>query len=441
MTGLGRGVGGLVWTGRYTARVKVVITGIGMIGSLGATRDAGWARALAGEARMGPPRGIDEAIDGLKGVVVARVRDTELRERLRALDERGLPRAASGRYRQMAAVAAAEAMDDAGLGDLADEASGGDPGGAVVMGGIASGTIEIERITLRVHDGQRPRLADNLGKRTSIAVQDVARVSGVRGPSFAVDAACTSGAVALAQGRRVIAAGDADWCLAGGVEVSLTASNLMPARSLRAVTTRYAQEPNRASRPFDAKRCGFVPAEGACFLLLESADRAAARGAAVYAELVAATQGVDVTHPTQLDPGFIADLMRRAIDRSGLSPGDVSWVKAHATSTPQGDATEAHAIGAVFGEEGVPVWAPKSLIGHMMAGAGAVETALSALAVRHDTIPPTINLDAQDHDCPVRVITESTPAADATVLCNSFGFGGPGVCLLLRKAQAPAAAL
>lgn len=414
--------------------MNVVITGIGMIGSLGATRDAGWARALAGEARMGSSRGIDEAVTGLKGVVVARVRDTELRERLKALDERGLPRAAAGRYRQMAAVAAVEAMDDAGLGGLADRGYGGDLGGAVVMGGIASGTIEIERITLRVQAGQRPRLADNLGKRTSIAVQDVARVSGARGPAFAVDAACTSGAVALAQGRRLVAAGDADWCLAGGVEVSLTASNLMPARSLRAVTTCYADEPNRASRPFDAERCGFVPAEGACFLLLENADRAAARGATVYAELVAAAQGVDVTHPTQLAPDFIEGLMRRALERAAVSSGDVGWVKAHATSTPQGDMTEAQAIAAVFGEDGVPVWAPKSLIGHMMAGAGAVEAALSALAIRHGTVPPTINLDAQDPDCPVRVVTEPTEAAGGTVLCNSFGFGGPGVCLVLGKA-------
>lgn len=402
-----------------------------MIGALGATRDAAWARALAGEPRMGPPRGIDESVTGLRGVVVARVRDTELRERLKTLDDHGIPRAAAGRYRQMAAVAAAEAMADAGLVEQAGKTSGC---GAVVMGGIASGTIEVERIALRVHAGRRPRMADNMGKRTSIAVQDVARVCGARGPAFAVDAACTSGAVALAQGRRLIAAGDADWCLAGGAEASLTATHLMPARSLRALTTRFMQEPHRASRPFDTKRCGFVPAEGACFVLLESADRAAARGARVYAELAASTEGVDVSHPTQLEAGFIQDLMRSVLERAGASPNEVSWIKAHATSTPQGDATEARAIAAVFGQNDVNVSAPKSLTGHMMAASGALEAALAAMSIYRGIIPPTINLDTQDPTCPVRVVTRPTEADVSMVLCNSFGFGGPGVCLMLRKA-------
>ena len=411
---------------------RSVITGIGMIGSLGADRPQIWQRLLDGTPRMGPITAFDPAEYGVGDCIVAEINPADLAERTARLSQRGVTLPSKGRFRSLVLIAAAEALDDAALpgADAAQRFSAG-----AILGASAAGTHEQERIILATNAGRKARIADYLGKRTSVAIQDVARAFGLGGPMFGVDAACASGAVAFTQACRLVAAGAAPWCLAGGADVPITPSSIKPAHTLGAVATGFASDPGRASRPFDQQRNGYVPAEGACFVVVEDPAHARARGARCYAQLVDFAEHTCPDHPTQLSETFVEQVMAQALARAQLTPRDLGWISAHATSTPQGDAAEARAVHRLLGGHELWCSATKSVTGHLLSASGACETAFAALSLHEQRIPPTINLEEQDPQCPVRCPGTATAARFDHVLSNAFGFGGSGCALILKRAD------
>jgi 3-oxoacyl-[acyl-carrier-protein] synthase II len=253
-----------------------------------------------------------------------------------------------------------------------------------------------------------------------------------------VATACASGAHALAAARRWIADGVADAVIAGGAEAAVTPLAFAGFCSMRALSRRN-EDPAGACRPFDADRDGFVLAEGAAALVLERADAARRRGARVYAELAGAASTADAFHITQPDPEGAgqARCMALALADAGVGPGDVGYLNAHGTGTEQNDRAEARAILAAFGDEAgraVPVSSTKSMTGHLLGAAGALEAALCALVVDRGVAPPTINLARPDPECPLaHVAPEARRAPIAVALSNSFGFGGTNATLVLRR--------
>jgi 3-oxoacyl-[acyl-carrier-protein] synthase II len=260
---------------------------------------------------------------------------------------------------------------------------------------------------------------------------------GLNGPSCTMAAACASANYAFAQARRWIELGLADVCVAGAVE-TITPICRSAFNNLRALSRR-ADEPTKASRPFDAERDGFVMGEGAAMLVLESAERANRRGAKVYAEVAGFGASSDAFHmiiPSS-DPAPASAAMRAALADAVLAPEEVDYVNAHATSTPVGDKCEARALHAVFGEhvKRVPVSSTKSMTGHLLSAAAAVEALACLAAMEHQKIPPTINLDTPDPDCDLcHVPNQAIERPVRVAISNSFGFGGSNTTLVLRKA-------
>ena len=409
-----------------------VITGIGMIGALGSTRSEVWQGLLAGRPRMGPITSFDAAAYGVADCVVAEIDPAGLTARLAQLSRRGLPVPRKGRFRHLALIAAAEALDDAALplDDAAERFSAG-----VILGSNSAGAHEIERVVLATHAGHKPRVADNLGKRTSVAIQDIARAFDLGGPMFGVDAACASSAVAFTQACRLVACGAAPWCLVGGVDVPIVASNIKLAHVLGVLARAFADEPERASRPFELRRDGYVTAEGACFMVVEDHAHAEARGARCYARVAGFAEHTYTGHPTQLSATFAESVMRHALHQARLPAGELGWVSAHATATVQGDAAEAAAICSVLEGCEVPCSATKSVTGHLLGASSAYQTAFAAMSLDEQHIPPTINLEEQDPNCPVHCPTEALAATFDHVMSNAFGFGGAGASVILQRAE------
>jgi len=259
----------------------------------------------------------------------------------------------------------------------------------------------------------------------------------LNGPKATVAAACASANYAFAQARRWIELGLADVCLAGGVE-TITPICRSAFNNLRALSKR-TDEPTRASRPFDSDRDGFVMGEGAAVMVLESAERARRRGARIYAEVAGFGASSDAFHMIipGSDPAPAAAAMRAALGDAGVQPRDVDYINAHATSTPVGDKAETRALKLVFGESTarVPVSSTKSMTGHLLSAAAAVEALACLVAIDRQMIPPTINLDAPDPDCDLCHVAHQAIARPVNVaLSNSFGFGGSNTSLILRRA-------
>jgi len=410
--------------------MSVVITGIGMVCSLGVNRAQVWERLLTGSPKMGRITAFDARIYDLDDCVVAEVDNCALDQRIGDLRARSIDVAHKSRFRSMVLCAATECIEDASI-ELSQPNHRSEAG--ILLGTMTAGANETENIVLATHRGKKPRVTDNLGKRTVIAIQDIARNFDLGGQMFGVDAACASGAVAFAQAWRLVATGATPWCLAGGAEASIVASNIKSARTLRVIPTAFAQNPNAASRPFDQQRQGYVPAEGSCFLLLESEEFARARGARIYAKVAGIAERTFTGHPTRITSEFARNLMADALKLSRIAINELGWVNAHATSTVQGDAVEASAIDALSNGSDVPCSAPKSITGHLLGASGAFEAAFSALSLHEQRIPPTINLENLDPQCPVHCVRTQTSASFEHVLSNSFGFGGGSCSIILKR--------
>jgi 3-oxoacyl-[acyl-carrier-protein] synthase II len=395
---------------------------------LGGDVSTTWASALAGVSGVGPITQFDA--NQLSVRIAAEVRTPVEVPDLHPKEVRRMDR-----FVLLALAAAQEAWVDSGLGG-----SGLDPdrAGVAIGSGIGGlGTIlENHRVLLtagarRVSPFTIPMTISNM------ASGYVSIRHGLRGPNLCHVSACSTGSHAIGEAARLIERGDADVMLAGGSEAPLTEIAVAGFAAMRALSTR-SEEPERASRPFDAGRDGFVMAEGAGVFVLESLEHALGRGARIRAEVAGYGATADASHMTLPDEtGSGAQrCMRLALADAGLHPEAVDHVNAHATSTPAGDPAEARAIRAVFGDhtDRLPVSATKSMTGHLLGAAGAVEALLCVRALEAQLLPPTINLDQPDPECTLdHVVGKARRCSVRVALSNSFGFGGTNASLVLTR--------
>src|SRR5205823_6313211 len=259
------------------------------------------------------------------------------------------------------------------------------------------------------------------------------------GPNYAPVSACATGSHAVGEGAEIIRRGDADAILAGGTEACIHPLILAGFTAMRGLAAEE-EDPTLASRPFDATRAGFVMGEGACVLVVEELERARARGATVYAEVLGYGASNDAHHMAQPDPESVgvAEMMRAALERTGVEPAGVGYINAHGTSTPQGDLAETKAIKAVFGRhaEDLAVSSTKSVLGHLFGAAGAVEAMMCVLALHEGVLPPTINYRHPDPDCDLDYVpNEARKAKIDVALSNAMGLGGHNGCVLLGRVE------
>ncbi len=410
------------------ARRRVVVTGIGCVTPLGVGLDDTWSAAIAGRGGIRRITRFD-ATDfpaQLAGEVPG---DLDLSD-LPAKEARRLDRTIA-----LALVAAREALESSKLsiGDANRERVG------VAVGSGIGGLETIER-GVAILEKSGPRRVPPFVIPMTICNMSSGYIAirhGLHGPNLCHVSACATGAHSIGEAARATERGDADAILAGGTEAPITRIALASFASMRALSTRN-DEPTRASRPFDRGRDGFVIAEGAAVLVLEAEEHARARGAPIRARLLGYACTADAAHiaqPTENAEGA-QRCMRLALEDADLAPSDVDYLNAHATSTPAGDPSEARAIRAVFGAHAdrLAVSATKSMTGHMLGAAGAVEAVLCIRALETGLLPPTINLEDVDPECRLDHVVGEARAADVRVaLSNSFGFGGTNAALLLGR--------
>lgn len=407
---------------------RVVVTGIGLITPLGTGTQESWSALLAGRSGVGPITQFDTTDHPV--TIAGEVSDFEPLDFVGRKDAKKMDR-----FIQFSVAAAQLAARDAGMTVPVENP---DRVGVLIGVGLCGlQTIEAAGEVLRTKGPRRlspfmlPRLISNL------APGQVSIRLGARGPNFGVVSACATGAHSVGEAMRKIERGDADVIFAGGSEATITPLGVAGFAAMKALSKRN-DDPVRASRPFDVDRDGFVVAEGAGILVLESLDHALDRGARIYAELVGYGQSSDAHHITQPEPGGLGAIrsMKNALADAGLEPDAIEYINAHGTSTSAGDVAETKAIREVFGAHAdtLCVSSTKSMTGHMLGAAGAVEAAFCALAIHHGHIPPTTNLDSPDPACTLDYVPHQARACAVDVaLSNSFGFGGTNVSLIFRR--------
>jgi 3-oxoacyl-[acyl-carrier-protein] synthase II len=394
-----------------------------MVTPLGLDRESSWSALLAGKNGIRPFESFDAS--RLRTRFGGEVRGFDPGKYLSKPDERR-----TDRYSQLAIAAAEEAMADSGY--RVPEGREHEVGVllGVALGGLRS--LEENHVALLEKGPKRlaPLMVPLMLANTAPGLLAIRHGAG--GPNFTITSACASGAHAIGESAGLIRRGECSAVITGGAEAVLTELCVGGFCAMHALSTRN-DEPQRASRPFCTDRDGFVIAEGACVLILEELEAARRRGANIYAEVTGYGRSCDAHHITSPHPEGrgVMQALRAALDSGRVSKEQVGHVNAHATSTPAGDVGEANAIRAILGEH-VPVTAPKSMLGHTLGAAGAVEAAITALSLKHQVIPPTINYDTPDPECRVNVVSnEARPCAMTHALSNSFGFGGTNVSLLL----------
>jgi 3-oxoacyl-[acyl-carrier-protein] synthase II len=410
---------------------RVVVTGMGMLSALGNDVASTWEGLLAGRSGIRTIASFDPS--RLTSRVAGEVRDFDSSHVLDRKDQRR-----TDRYIQFGLVAAREAMDQAGLparleGDLAERT------GVILgtgLGGVGTLNDGFSTNALRGPDRISPFLIP-MGI-PNVGAGQIAINYGMTGPNFATVSACATGGHAIGEASETIRRDDADIMLAGGSEACVFEVLIGGFAAMRALSTRN-DDPEAASRPFDKGRDGFVVGEGAGVLVLEELEHALARGATPLGELVGYGATADASHITLPAPGGIGAVRaaRRALVKAGLTPEDVQHVNAHATSTPEGDKAELQAIKSIFGDHAgsVAVTANKSMMGHTLGAAGAIEAIATVMALRDGCVPPTLNfVDPDPEAAGLDIITGEAAQRDLTVaLSNSFGFGGQNTALVFRR--------
>jgi 3-oxoacyl-[acyl-carrier-protein] synthase II len=407
---------------------RVVVTGVGVVSPVGTGHETMWDALCGGRSGISPVSSFDT--EGFETTIAGEVRDFSPLDFMNRKDMRK-----TDRFVQFALAASLMAIEDSGLevaGGLAEEF------GVVIGSGIGGlQTIEefhdtlVRRGPRKVSPFSMPRLLINM------APGQVSMRLGLKGPNESVVTACATGNHSLAAAGRMIRLGEARAMLAGATEAPITPMGVSGFNALKALSTRN-DEPERASRPFDLERDGFVLAEGAGVLVLEEAGQAMARGAKIYAELAGWGATGDAYHITAPSPGGDGAVrcMRRALEAAGLDPGAISYINAHGTSTKQNDLTETEAIRTVFGPaaDTVAVSSTKSMTGHLLGASSAIEAVASVLAIDRKVIPPTVNLEHPDPDCDLDYVPHRSREADVTaVLSNAFGFGGVNSSVVFRE--------
>jgi 3-oxoacyl-[acyl-carrier-protein] synthase II len=407
---------------------RVVVTGLGAVTPIGNDAPSTWRAAVAGESGIDFIRSFDAS--GFPVRVAGEVKDFDPSGVASPKEVRKLDR-----YVLLSLAAAAEAIDDAGLRDF-DPARVG-----VVFGSAIGGFLGImeqhELLQARGHERVSPNFLPNV--LVDSASGQIAISFGIRGPNYAVVSACATGSHAVGEGAELIKRGDVDAVIAGGAEACMHPLILAGFCAMRGLAAEE-EHPPRASRPFDATRAGFVMGEGACVLLLEDYERAKARGAEIYAEVLGYGASNDAHHMAQPDPASVGvvEMMRRALDRAGVEPGRVDYVNAHGTSTPLGDAAETRALKEVFGDHAyeLAVSSTKSVTGHCFGAAGAIEAMMCVLAIRDGVLPPTMNYEHPDPECDLDYVpNESRRAEVGVALSNAMGLGGHNGCVLLGQVK------
>jgi 3-oxoacyl-[acyl-carrier-protein] synthase II len=410
-------------------RPRVVVTGMGAITPLGLNVQDTWQALIEGRSGIGRITQFDASAYPTQ--IAGEVKGFDPGE---YMDVREAKRMA--RFSQFAVAGAKMALEDAGL--TVDESNAEDVG--VVMGTAVGGGLSESQTAHLILLNKGVRRVPPLFVPSMIpnaAAHHVAHAFGIRGYSSTVIGACASGNQAIGEGARAIRDGSAQVVIAGGTESAMCELALAGICAMRALSTRN-DEPERASRPFDAERDGFVASDGCGVLVLESLSHAMARGARVYAEVMGYGVSSDAYHVSAPRPEGTGSAlaMRRAIADAGLTPEDIRYINAHATATPMGDSAEVVAIKSVFGSRAykIPVNATKSMIGHLLGAAGAVEAIATIMTIQEGILHPTINYEHPDPECDLDCVpNEARPTQADVALSNSFGFGGQNACLVFRN--------
>jgi 3-oxoacyl-[acyl-carrier-protein] synthase II len=411
---------------------RVAVTGLGAVTPLGNDAPSTWRAAVAGESGIDFIRSFDASDFPVR--VAAEVKDYEPDGVVSPKEARRLDRNVL-----LALGAAKEAIDDAGL-------NGFDPARVgVVFGSAIGGFLGImqqhEVLQERGPDRVSPHFLPNV--LVDSASGQLAISLGLRGPNYAPVSACATGSHAIGEAAEIIRRGDADAILAGGTEACMHPLILAGFCAMRGLAAEE-EHPPRASRPFDATRAGFVMGEGACVLLLEDLDAAQARGAKVYAQVLGYGASNDAYHMAAPDPDSVgvAEMMRAALVRAHVDPGEVDYINAHGTSTPLGDLAETKAIKDVFRDHAydLAISSTKSMMGHCFGAAGAIEGMMCVLALHEGVLPPTINYEHPDPECDLDYVPNEARKAEVRVaLSNAMGLGGHNGCVLFARADHPAA--
>ncbi|MGH9683870.1 MAG: beta-ketoacyl-ACP synthase II [Candidatus Acidiferrales bacterium] len=407
---------------------RVVVTGVGLICGCGIGTEEVWRGLLAGKSGIGPITHFDPT--GFDCRIAGEVRNFDP---LNWLEKKEIKK--TGRFIQLALAAADFAMKMSAL-EVKPEFA--DLAGVYIGSGIGGFDV-IEREHSKYLQGGAGKISPFFipASIINLASGHVSIRYGAKGPNSATATACSASAHAVGDAYKIIQRGQAEVMIAGGTEAAITPMGVGGFAAMRALSTRN-DEPERASRPFDAERDGFVVGEGAGVLILEALEFAQKRGANILAEIVGYGMSGDAYHITQPaeggDGGYRVTLA--ALKDAGLSPADVSYVNAHGTSTPIGDAIETAALRHVFGDRAkkVPISSTKSMTGHLLGGAGGLEAGISILALRDQILPPTINYENPDPACDLDYVPNHARKAEVQyALSNSFGFGGTNASLLFKR--------
>ncbi|GAB4515897.1 MAG: beta-ketoacyl-ACP synthase II [Anaerolineae bacterium] len=410
-------------------RRDVVITGLGAVTPLGLDVKSTWSNILAGQSGVDRIQSFDP--EPYKTQIAAEVKGFDPEQYMNTREARRLDR-----FTQFAIAATVEAIQDAAL-DLSRE----DPRQVGVVIGSALGGLQTLLQEYDVLQSRGPRRVSPFfipAMLIDTAAGQVAIHFGVRGPNMAIVSACATGNGAIGEAAELIRRGDAEVVLAGGSEAAIHPIALAGLNVMGALSTRN-DEPQKASRPFDLNRDGFVMGEGAATLVLESREHAERRGAQIYAEVLSYAATADAYHLAQPAEDCIGavEALQRAIEKAGIAPEEVQYINAHGTSTKLNDRGETLAIKKVFGAHAyrLAVSSTKSMTGHLLGAAGALEAVICVLALRDRVLPPTINYETPDPECDLDYVpNQARPMPEIRVVAsNAFGLGGHNACLILRR--------
>ena len=409
---------------------RVVVTGVGLVTPLGTGTDLTWKNLIAGKSGIRRISYFDAEAKGMACTIAGEVPDFDAEKFINRKDARKMDQ-----FIQFGVAASMMALEQSGL---AIDESNAERVGVAVGAGIG-GLVTIEK-TMRAYEaGGARKISPFFIPQTIINMTSgwVSMMTGAKGPNVATVTACATGTHAIGDAFEIIARGDADAMIAGGTEACICELGVGGFSAARALSTRN-DEPERASRPWDKDRDGFVMGEGAGVLVLESLESARARGAIILAEVIGYGMSGDAYHMTSPSPGGEGGgrCMKAAMNRAGINPEDVDYINAHGTSTPAGDVAETQGIKSVFGDHAkkLKVSSSKSMTGHLLGAAGGIEAAFSVLAVHNGIVPPTINLDNQDPECDLDYVPhEARQASIKVAISNSFGFGGTNASVIVRK--------
>ena len=406
---------------------RIAVTGIGTVSPLGLDAPTTWSAALAGQSGIDWISAFDT--DGLPIRIAAEVKGFDPQKVASAKDARKLERNVL-----FALSAASEALDDSGLTDFDPTRVG------IIFGSAIGGVTQIAEQAAILRERGPDRVAPSFLPNVLVdtASGQLAISLGIKGVNYAIVSACATGSHTIGEGAELIKRGWVDAVIAGGTEACVDPLILAGFTAMRGLAAED-EHPPRASRPFDATRAGFVIAEGAGAVLLEDWDKAEARGAEIYAEVLGYGASNDAHHLAQPEPEAegVAAMMKSALDRAGVAPERVGYVNAHGTSTPLGDIAETKAIKSVFGDHAykLAVSSTKSMMGHTFGAAGAIESIMCILALRDGVLPPTINYRNPDPECDLDYVPNEARHTQVDVaLSNAMGLGGHNGCVLFGRA-------